>query len=32
MTLFRKLDPDAKAPQYMTKLSAGADICSLERV
>lgn len=32
MTLFRKLDPDAKAPEYMTKLSAGADISSLERV
>lgn len=32
MTLFRKLDPNAKAPQYMTKLSAGADISSLERV
>ena len=32
MILFRKLDPGAKAPKYMTKLSAGADISSLERV
>lgn len=32
MTLFRKLDPDAKDPQYMAKLYAGADISSLERV
>lgn len=32
MILFRKLDPGAKAPEYMTKLSAGADISSLERV
>lgn len=32
MILFRKLDPNAKAPEYMTKLSAGADISSLERV
>ena len=32
MTLFRKLEPGAKAPEYMTELSAGADISSLERV
>lgn len=32
MTLFRKLDPGAKAPEYMTKLSAGADVSSLERI
>lgn len=32
MILFRKLDPDAKAPVYQTKGSAGADISALERV